>query len=154
MKRFFSDFMEKAVFLVNLAATVNLTGVIWVVQIVQYPFFSFIDREKFTEYHASYTFWITPIVAPAMILELVTSILLLFYAPENVGAEFTWLALLLTLIVWASTFLLQVPLHDKLALGFDAAAHSALVNSNWIRTVVWSLRAALVLYLAWKIFVV
>jgi hypothetical protein len=146
----FPFFMDKTIFLINLAATVYLTGVIWVVQLVQYPFFSFVDAEKFPAYHSSYTFRITPVVAPAMILELVTSILLLFRAPENFNAKLVWLGLILTLVVWASTFLLQVPLHDKLARGFDAGAHSALVNTNWIRTAAWSLRAALVLYFVWK----
>ena len=30
-----------------------------------------------------------------------------------------------------------------LAQGFDARAHRRLVNTNWIRTVAWSLRALL-----------
>lgn len=147
--------MEKIILLANVAASLYLTGLIWVVQIVQYPFFSFVDPKKFAAYHAAYTFWITPVVAPAMLVELATAVLLIFYRPENISPKLVWLALALTAITWASTFFLQVPLHEKLARGgggFDQAAHSALVNTNWIRTVAWSLRAALVLYFAWKSF--
>jgi hypothetical protein len=53
--------------------------------------------------------------------------------------------------IWLSTFAMQVPLHGQLAQGFDEAAHTALVRSNWIRTIGWSLRAALAAWLlvAW-----
>ena len=51
-------------------------------------------------------------------------------------------------VIWVSTFLIQVPLHGRLTRGFDATRHSALVRSNWIRTVAWSARGAL---LAWML---
>lgn len=144
--------MEKIIFLINSGAVVYLTGVVWLVQLVQYPLFSsFKAHANFPAYHASYTFWITPVVAPAMVLELITSILLVFYAPEIFDRRLVWLALGLTLSVWASTFFLQVPLHERLARGFDENAHSALVNSNWIRTAAWSAHSLLVFYFALKI---
>ena len=143
--------MEKILLALNLAATFYLTGVIWIVQFVQYPFFADIDPQKFTRYHDDYRFWITPVVAPPMIVELLTAILLVFYAPAAIGSKLLWLALALTLLVWASTFFVQVPLHERLAGGFDAETHAALVRTNWIRTVLWSLRAVLVLYFAWLI---
>jgi hypothetical protein len=144
--------MDKIIFLLNLASVVYLTGVVWLVQLVQYPLFSAYGKsENFAAYHASYTFWITPVVAPAMILELATSILLIFYAPEIFERRLVWIGLALTLIVWASTFFLQVPLHERLARGFDETAHSALVRTNWIRTAAWSLHAVLVCYFALKI---
>lgn len=144
--------MGKFIFLINLASTLYLTGVIWLVQLVQYPQFSvFAETKNFPAYHNSYRFWITFVVAPAMILELVTSVLLIFYQLETVDSKMVWLGLILTLTAWTSTFFLQVPLHERLALGFDGNAHSALVRTNWIRTAAWSLRAVLVLYCAAKI---
>ncbi len=144
--------MEKIVLILQIAATLLMTGVIWVIQIVQYPFFSYIGTENFQKYHADYTFWITPIVAPPMIIELVTSIFIIFYPPANIESKLLWLGLALTLIVWASTFFLQIPLHEKLSAGFDADAHRALVNTNWIRTIAWSLRSFLMIYFVWKLF--
>jgi hypothetical protein len=38
----------------------------------------------------------------------------------------------------------QVPLHERLSAGWDAAAHQRLVASNWVRTVLWTVRAVLV----------
>ncbi|HVE57023.1 MAG TPA: hypothetical protein VNB22_09355 [Pyrinomonadaceae bacterium] len=143
--------MEKTIFILQIASTLFLTGVIWVIQIVQYPFFAYVGAENFTKYHDDYRFWITPIVAPAMIIELLTAIFLLFYPPENINLKLIWLGLVLTLLVWASTFFVQVPLHEKLAHGFNSQTLTALVDTNWIRTVCWSLRGGLVLYFVWKV---
>jgi hypothetical protein len=144
--------MEKFLLLANIASTLFLTGVIWVVQLVQYPFFAYIKPESFTKYHDDYRFWITPVVAPPMIVELLSSIFLVFYPPENIDSRLILFGLILTVITWASTFFRQVPLHEKLAAGFDAKTHAALVHTNWLRTAAWSLRALLVTYLAWKVF--
>jgi uncharacterized membrane protein len=143
--------MDKLIFIGNLASTFYLTGLIWLVQLVQYPFFARVGAENFQQYHAAHTFWITPVVAPAMILELITSIFLIFYPPGNIDGKFFWLGLFLTLTVWLSTFFLQVPMHEKLATGFDTEAHRFLVNSNWIRTIAWSLRSVLVSFFLWKL---
>jgi uncharacterized YccA/Bax inhibitor family protein len=141
--------MEKILLILQMSSTLVMFGVIWIIQLVQYPFFSYVDPENFPKYHAAHTFWITPVVAPTMIIELITSILIIFYPPKLVDPTFLYFGLILTLIVWASTFFIQIPLHNKLAGGFDARAHRKLVNTNWIRTIAWSLRAGLVVYLVW-----
>lgn len=142
--------MVKILLILQLCSTLVLTGVIWIIQLVQYPFFSEVGAENFQKYHAAHTFWITPVIAPAMIVELITSILIIFYPPENIDSKLLYLGLFLAIIVWLSTFFLQVPMHNKLALGFDSQAHKMLVNSNWIRTIAWTLRGILVLFFAWK----
>ncbi len=144
--------MEKILLLAHIASTLYLTGVVWVIQLVQYPFFTHINPESFTKYHDDYRFWITPIVAPAMIIELLTSIFLLYYPPENIDSKLIWSGLILTIIIWASTFFVQVPLHEKLARGFDLQVIKNLVKTNWLRTIAWSLRSLLVLYFVWQVF--
>ena len=143
--------MEKIVLISQIAATLFLTGVIWIIQLVQYPFFSHFNGENFTKYHAGYTFWITPVVAPAMIVELIGSIAILFYPPREIDARLLYCGLFLTILIWLSTFFIQVPLHEKLAAGFDADAFNTLVKTNWIRTFAWTLRAALMIFILWKI---
>ena len=141
--------MNSIILILNLFSIIFLTGVIWIIQLVQYPFFAQVGAENFQKYHSSHSFWITPVVAPAMIVELITSILLIVYPPENIDSKLIWLGLILTCTVWASTFFLQVPMHEKLSQGFDANAHSFLVNSNWIRTIAWSLHSILATYFVW-----
>ncbi len=129
-----------------------MTGVIWLIQLVQYPLFSQIGTENFQKYHSLHTFWITFVVAPPMMLELLTSIFLIIYKPAEIDSKLLWIGLFLAVAVWASTFFLQVPMHEKLASGFDKNAHDFLVNSNWIRTIAWTLRSVLVSYFIWKVF--
>ena len=84
-----------------------------------------------------------------MIIEIITAILLLNYLPNGVSSVWVWAALILLIMVWLSTAFLQVPCHSKLNVAFDADAHRQLVNSNWIRTIGWTLRGILV---AWFVF--
>lgn len=142
--------LSKSLLLIQIAATLGLTGVIWLVQIVHYPLFSFVGGEKYREFHIAHMNLISYVVAPLMILEALSAILIIFYQPGNAESWQLWIGAILVCIVWASTFLLQVPLHENLAKGFDVETHRALVNTNWIRTVAWTIRAALVLWLAWK----
>jgi hypothetical protein len=54
-------------------------------------------------------------------------------------------------VVWASTFLLQVPCHHRLEQGYEAAAIRRLVATNWLRTLAWSGRGACATALLWPL---
>lgn len=142
--------MAKILLILQLVSTFYLTGLVWTIQIVQYPFFSYFRHSNFTNYHTDYRFWITPIVAPAMIVELFTAIFLMLFPPSEIDFKLLVFGLVLVVVIWLSTFFLQVPKHEKLAAGFDEDAHKTLVNTNWIRTFAWSLRSVLMIYLLWK----
>lgn len=142
--------ITKIILIANFASTLYMTGVIWLIQLVQYPFFSQVGVDNFQKYHSSHSFWITPVVAPMMIVEIVSSVFLVLYPPNNIDLKLIWIALFLAISVWLATFFLQIPMHEKLATGFDADAHSFLVNSNWVRTIAWSLRSLLVGYFIWR----
>jgi hypothetical protein len=144
--------VEKTLLFAQLGTTLILTGVIWIVQIVHYPLFQFVGDARYREFHGAHMNWITYVVAPLMIIEAATAAVIIFYPPLNSDWRVLWFGLILVAVIWASTFFLQVPLHEKLANGFDAETHLALVNTNWIRTIAWTIRAASVLWLAWKAF--
>lgn len=141
--------MKNLVFLLHAAAAVYLLGVIWTVQLLVYPSMAHAGADGYAAYHNLHTSRITPVVAPAMILELVTAIYLVFLSFEAIDRRYFYIGLALVLIIWLSTFLVQVPLHDKLAANFDADAQRKLVLTNWIRTIAWTLRGALVLWMIW-----
>ena len=131
------------VLLVNAAATWFLTGLIWVVQVVHYPLFSYADGSTFPAFAAAHGRLITPVVGPAMLVELVSTGLLLAHPPGALPAPWAWIGAGLVGVIWLSTALFQVPIHAQLAAGFDARAHGWLVTSNWIRTVAWTIRSLL-----------
>ncbi len=138
------------IWLIHLFCTVFMTGLIWMVQIVHYPLMNGVGNDFFVSYESRHTQAITWIVLPAMLLELGTAFLLLFV--ENSFSK-TWLvtAFVLLITIWASTFFLQVPLHVALSQGFETDTHQKLVQTNWVRTIAWTLRSGIVLFLTAQI---
>lgn len=124
-----------------------MVGLIWFVQIVHYPLFARVGPNLFPAYSDAHSRLTTYVVGPPMLLELSTAVLLLFFRPPQIPAAVLWLGLALVAVIWLSTALLQVPRHEALGLGFEAVAHRGLVVTNWVRTIAWSLRGALVLWI-------
>jgi hypothetical protein len=133
--------------LANLFATLTMFGVIWVVQLVHYPLFANVGADGFGAYEAAHKVRITYVVFPAMLLELGTAVALVWLRPDAVPPWMVWLGLALVGVVWLSTALVQVPLHTTLSAGFDGDAHARLVATNWVRTLAWTLRAGLTLWM-------
>ena len=124
-----------------------MLGAILVVQVVHYPLFQWVGADTYVTYQAKHMARITWIVLPAMSVELMTAAALVAWRPPVLPAWQVWTGLALVGVIWASTALLQVPLHRTLTDGFDATAHRRLVQTNWIRTAAWTLRAGLVLWM-------
>lgn len=139
------------VLLLHAASTLWMTGLIWFVQVVHYPLFSLVGSDVFARYEHAHTTRTTLVVGPPMLLELATTVMLLGLTSDAVPRGATWTGAAVLALIWVSTALLQVPQHSVLALGFDARAYEVLVQSNWIRTIGWSLRAALSLWLLWRV---
>jgi hypothetical protein len=137
----------KFLLLTNAAATLFLVGLIWMVQVVHYPLFNMADRANFTAFEAAHSNRISVIVGPAMLLELVTAGWLLVSRPAGIPAWTVWLGAALVGVAWLVTAFLSVPQHAILSAGFNQTAYQTLVNTNWIRTVAWTARGALVLWM-------
>ncbi|GAB5519058.1 MAG: hypothetical protein RhofKO_13090 [Rhodothermales bacterium] len=135
----------------HIASTFIMLGVILIVQVVHYPLFAKVGEATYVAYQADHMRLITYIVFPAMLVELLTAIALVFTPPIGVPTWLCWVGLALVAVIWASTALLQVPIHSMLTAGFDATAHQRLVATNWIRTMAWLLRGGLV---AWMLVLV
>jgi hypothetical protein len=137
----------KYVLLANLSTTLFMVGVIWFVQVVHYPLFSRVGGEGFALYSEAHSRLTTYIVGPPMLAEATTALLLVFRCPAEIPLWAALVGLALVGMIWASTALLQVPRHTALGSGFDRAALSGLVLTNWLRTAAWSVRGALVLWM-------
>ena len=135
------------ILLINLAATFYMVGLIWFVQLVHYPLFNRVGSDGFREYQTQHQRRTTLAVGAPMIAELLTSVLLVWYPPP-VNAALVLLGIGLLFVIWVSTAVLQVPCHSQLERGFDAKVHRQLVQTNWIRTIGWSLRGVLVSWFA------
>ena len=146
-----NDSMIRLLFVAYCAATLYMTGVIWFVQVVHYPLFASIGVAEFSAYEQRHTALTTWVVAPPMLVELATALLLIWFRPLGVFNVQVWAGLGLLVVIWGSTFLVQVPYHEVLSKEFDAAVLKRLVWTNWLRTAAWSLRGLLVLWMVWSI---
>ena len=134
---------EAALSTLHAAATLAMLGLIWFVQLVHYPLFAHAASERFADFardHQRRTGWV---VAPLMAIEAATAVGLLVLRPGGL----TWAGVALLAAIWLSTALVQVPLHRRLAAGYDALAARRLITSNWLRTALWSGRALIALAL-------
>jgi hypothetical protein len=132
--------------LAQLATTLPLAGLIWTIQRVHYPLFAHVGARSFTEYHAAHVAQITPVVLPLMGVELLAAIACVRWPSPRVPPWFGAAMLSLVLLAWATTALLSVPSHNALAAGFDESIHARLVLGNWLRTLAWTARSALLLW--------
>lgn len=128
---------------IHVAACWYMTGVIWVIQSLHYPSFTLVPADQFKAFHARHTSIMTFVAGPAMLIELGTGAWL---AWRDGGWWFLDLTAVGTL--FASTFLVSVPLHDRLADGADSAVATRLTRTNWPRTILWTARGAVFLALA------
>lgn len=120
-----------------------MTGLIWLVQVVHYPLFASVDAAAFPAYHRQHIRLITLVVGPLMLVEAGAAIAIAVL--QLASPWLAWAGVVLLAVVWGTTMLMSVPQHDALARGFSASAHTALVATNWIRTIAWTARAGLAL---------
>ncbi len=124
----------KKMMILEVLVSVSLFILIWIIQILHYPSFLYVDKGQFHSFELFHTKRITIIVAPLMILELILGIL-----------NFHIISSGIIVLIWLSTFFIQVPCHDKLKLGYDKQIIEKLIRSNWIRTILWTVKLIFIL---------
>ncbi len=137
--------------LANLCTTGMLVGLAWTIQLVHYPLFAAVGAEAFPAYLAEHATRMTILAAPWMIAELTTALALLRWRPAAVPRGMVVAGALFCVLIWASTFLVQVPLHERLAAGQDAELLTRLVATNWVRTAAWTARGTVSLMMVWHL---
>ncbi|MFZ4816804.1 MAG: hypothetical protein ACOYL5_19870 [Phototrophicaceae bacterium] len=135
------------ILLTHIAATFAMVGIIWFVQVVHYPLYTRINPDAFPNYEVAHINLVTLVVVPFMFLEAFTALLLLFNPPPNVSIWLVLVGLGLVGVIWATTLFFNVAQHNALSVRYDHDVHQALLAANWVRTVAWSLRGLLVLWI-------
>lgn len=125
----------------HLVATVFMVGLIWFVQVVHYPLFNRISGDASIQYAAEHQRRTAWVVGLPMLVEGITT-LWLFFDPIN-GRLLPLLGGLVLMKIHLSTVFLQVPLHKKLSQGYEREVVRKLVATNWVRTIGWTIRAAI-----------
>ena len=132
------------ILMLNVCSTLFLMGFIWFVQFVQYPLFVHIGTENFSEYQNRYGQRTRILVAAPMLVEAITSVLLIWHPPTATSNALLILGLGLVCVIWSATLFFQTPNHNELLRGFQVSPYRMLVWTNWTRLIAWTLRAILV----------
>lgn len=121
-----------------------MTGVAWFVQLVHYPLFAAVGRASFPPYQRDNIRRTAMLVIPVMAIESGACLSLLLAgrtAATVIGAG-------LLLAIWAISVGLHLPQHMRLASAFDEGLHKRLLKLNWLRTLAWTTRLALAIWMA------
>ena len=128
---------------IHFLSTSLMVGIIWVIQLLHYPAFNFIKESDYVEFQHFHMQRISFIVVPVMILELFSAFMLVYYLRSNLLI----LCLIILLFIWLITFIFFTKLHQSLLDGYDKKIVDKLVKINWSRTVLWSLRLIILIYI-------
>ena len=128
---------------IHFLSTSLMVGIIWVIQLLHYPAFNFIKESDYVEFQHFHMQRISFIVVPVMILELFSAFMLVYYFRSNLLI----LCLIILLFIWLITFVFFTKLHQSLLDGYDKKIVDKLVKINWSRTVLWSLRLIILIYI-------
>ena len=128
--------------IIHLIATSVMVGVIWIIQLVHYPSFHFIELKQYTTFQRFHMSRISYVVIPAMLTELFT-IILIVISMDQIDTLVLASAILL-IFIWLMTAVFFSGVHQKLTLGYDQIVVDKLVKLNWGRTLLWTLRLLLI----------
>ena len=132
--------------IVNFFISSFMLGLILVTQIVSYPLFLKVEVDNFSIFHDDYVSRISFIAVPVMLGELFISTLVYYYFNTCLG----FMILLSIILIFISTFIIQVPLHNKLKLANNRKHIIKLVNTNWIRTFLWFVKSIFSILIIFK----
>jgi hypothetical protein len=125
--------------LLHFCVSSAMMGLIWLVQLVHYPAFRFIEGREFVSFALFHTSQITWVVVPLMIIELFSAFLMSF--DSSISMRVKILSFLCLMAIWLSTVFFQIPQHGVLAFGKNLGAIEKLVSTNWIRTIGWTIKS-------------
>jgi len=128
--------------LLHFMASSIMVGVIWVIQLVHYPSFHFVDKLRYPNFQSFHMTRISYVVIPVMLTELIT-LILLFYTMDDMNILLVLSAIML-FSVWVITAVFFSGAHQKLTLGYDKSVVDGLIKMNWLRTLLWTFRLILV----------
>lgn len=119
-----------------LFSSLFMTGIIWFVQIIHYPLYKKIDRQSFLAYEQLHTRLAFYLIGPMMLAELVSTLIVAWLFTHTL----TILLLIMVVVMWLSTFMVQARIHRQLTKAYDETKLNRLIRTNWFRTIVWTVK--------------
>jgi hypothetical protein len=118
---------------VHLALTAAYAGFQWTVRFLVYPQFAQVPADAFAGYERSHQLLVTRVVGPLFAAQGVTTLFLLVVRPAEVPLLPVLAGGGCLAAVLAVTAFLAVPLHRRLDVCWDPAAHRRLLRVDGLR---------------------
>lgn len=134
------DPIDAIILIAQLISSLSMLGIVGFVHIVQYPMLALVPSSGREEFEKRYCDKAGLIIAPLMIVEALSALYFTIYSPF----KFSLLSisgLAIVALIWAITFGISVPAHQRLISSWDDAVHRRLMFSNLLRVILWILRA-------------
>jgi len=128
---------------IELFTTTYMFTVVVFVHFIQYPMLKNVPEQSRADYNKKYCDRSGFVIAPAMIFEAFSALMLALINPNFTS----YFGLSLIIFIWLDTFLLSVPAHAKLCKSWDEKAYDKLMRSNLIRLIAWAIRCLILFYL-------
>ena len=135
-------------YFIQIVCNSFIVSLVLITQFITYPTFLSIEKKKFPVYHKKYVNKISLIVAPVMIIELLTLSSIAYFSADFLIIK----SLILLLVIWLTTFTIMVPSHNKISKAFNKKEINRLINYNWIRTILWSFKLLVITFLYYEKF--
>jgi hypothetical protein len=135
-----------ALLLANLAATLFLTGLAWSLALVQLPILLRGDYPELVRQLALHRRSNSRLMVLPMAVEFTTSVWLVVMPPAAAGRTLLGLGVGLVGIIGYATVWYSL-LHRKLKRGYDRSTMDRMRMWNFVRTLCWTARSALLLWI-------
>ncbi|MCB1181575.1 MAG: hypothetical protein KDK55_06115 [Chlamydiia bacterium] len=135
------------VFIVQLAVTLLISGLVFAFQLGYYPLFKILPQDLFKHVMEIHNKKINPLFVSFMLLEFLTAIWLPLIANRLWIVIMLWIGFAILVVIWLISIFCQVimtRLKGKNPIGIA----ETLIQMNWVRTVLWVIRSTLLLIIA------
>ena len=130
------DFLSE----INKFGNALMIGVSILAQFIIYPSCKKTDFKSFKTYHLNYTKKMFYIAAPIMLVELFSSILLVYKYLSKIYLT----SLFILILIWIITFVFIVPIHNFLANMHNKEKVDKMIELNRLRTILWVFKYSII----------
>jgi hypothetical protein len=135
-------------FIITLALTLYMSGMIWSMQVLEYPLFTLVGPKEFPAYHRLHNRKLLFLVILPSLAAFISAVVLIFTRPARLPLWASIVVAVLDLVIVVATVVREAPLHAQLDReGYSPTVIRQLVQGNWIRTLLWTVNALLLLVL-------
>lgn len=133
-------------FIITLALTLYMSGMIWSMQILEYPLFALVGQQEFPAYHRRHNRGLPFLVILPSIGAFLSAVVLIFTRPARLSLWVSIVVAVLDVFIIVATVAREAPVHAQLDRdGYSPTLIRQLVQGNWIRTLLWSINAVILL---------